>query len=570
MKKHDGKLIRKVMVMSVGIAVVIALILTVMGIIKIKGTYLDMAEEELRVAAVQYESQITSTWDGDWAYENEDLSKGGVSVTEEYLELMTDLKADTNLEYTIFYGNTRVVTTLKDESGEYLVGTTASDKVVETVYRNGQDYMAENIVISGEKYYGYYVPLANDDGTMVGMVFSGRASADINRAIQDDMMQMLLVVFVAGAFMIGMAINLNRLLSKVMLDIEMYLEELAEGRLNAEIDEKLIGRNDELGGIADSAKRLRDKLHEVLGAVKEMAEALSNDGTNLASSAGQASEASGQVSLAVEEISKGAIGQAESVESASGDTSDMGEEIDGIDRDVTVLDQNTVDMTEFSNKAMEALNELLSENEQVVASMQVIDRQIRATNDAVRNIAEASGLISGIAAQTNLLALNASIEAARAGDAGRGFAVVATEIGSLADQSRQSTVEINNIVNELIEESQKSVETVEQLNQAFEEQNTKLSTTKEDMVQMTMGVDKVTQSADEIKNSIRQLNGAKNNLISIITDLSAISEENAASTQETNASMQELTSTFGMINHAAEDLQEMSASLTEQISFFTI
>lgn len=570
MKKHDGKLIRKVMVMSVGIAVVIALILTVMGIIKIKGTYLDMAEEELRVAAVQYESQITSTWDGDWAYENEDLSKGGVSVTEEYLELMTDLKADTNLEYTIFYGNTRVVTTLKDESGAYLVGTTASDKVVETVYRNGQDYMAENIVIGGEKYYGYYVPLANDDGTMVGMVFSGRASADINRAIQDDMMQMLLVVFVAGAFMIGMAINLNRLLSKVMLDIEMYLEELAEGRLNAEIDEKLIGRNDELGGIADSAKRLRDKLHEVLGAVKEMAEALSNDGTNLASSAGQASEASGQVSLAVEEISKGAIGQAESVESASGDTSDMGEEIDGIDRDVTVLDQNTVDMTEFSNKAMEALNELLSENEQVVASMQVIDRQIRATNDAVRNIAEASGLISGIAAQTNLLALNASIEAARAGDAGRGFAVVATEIGSLADQSRQSTVEINNIVNELIEESQKSVETVEQLNQAFEEQNTKLSTTKEDMVQMTMGVDKVTQSADEIKNSIRQLNGAKNNLINIITDLSAISEENAASTQETNASMQELTSTFGMINHAAEDLQEMSASLTEQISFFTI
>ncbi len=568
--KHDKKLIRKIMVMAVGMATGVALLLAVMGIVKVKNTYLKMAEEELHVAAFQYESQIASTWDGEWGYDNGDLTKGGVSVTEEYLELMQDIKNETDIDFTIFYGDTRVLTTLKDQSGAYIIGTQASDQVKAEVLNSGKQYMAKNITIAGAKYYGYYVPLKNDDGTIIGMVFSGRSAADINRAMQDDVLQMALIVILAMLFMLGMGLNLNRLLSPIMRRIASFLEELAQGNLTAEIDDKLVGRADELGAISESAKKLRDELRDVIGSVKQMVGNLADSGVSLADSAGQASDASGQVSMAVEEISKGAIGQAESVESASGDTASIGDEIDDIGDDVNALDQHTSDMSQYSMQAMDAMTALLEENRQVVESMKVIDHQIRATNEAVKSIADASGLISGIAQQTNLLALNASIEAARAGDAGRGFAVVATEIGSLADQSKQSTVEINNIVQQLIQESEQSVKTVEALNQAFETQNLKITATKENMEQMADGVNKVSASANEIKNSIDQLNGAKNNLINVITDLSAISEENAASSQETNASMQELTSTFSMINQAAEELSDMSQSLSEKVAFFNI
>lgn len=73
--------------------------------------------------------------------------------------------------------------------------------------------------------------------------------------------------------------------------------------------------------------------------------------------------------------------------------------------------------------------------------------------------------ISEIADQTNLLSLNASIEAARAGEAGRGFAVVAEEIGSLATQSADTAHEINDIIGELTENSEKSMGIMVQMNE---------------------------------------------------------------------------------------------------------
>lgn len=202
--------------------------------------------------------------------------------------------------------------------------------------------------------------------------------------------------------------------------------------------------------------------------------------------------------------------------------------------------------------------------------MKVIDHQINATNEAVKNISAASDLITSISSQTNLLALNASIEAARAGEAGRGFAVVATEIGSLADQSQKATVEINNIVAELIQESEKSVETVDALSKNFEVQNEQLDSTKKDMHEMEVGVKHVTSAAGEINGQIGNLNHAKNSLLEIITDLSAISEENAAATQQTNASMQELNATFSVINQSTSDLQELAKKLHEEMNFFEL
>ena len=219
---------------------------------------------------------------------------------------------------------------------------------------------------------------------------------------------------------------------------------------------------------------------------------------------------------------------------------------------------------------MEALDQLMAQNVSTVESMKSIDAQIRSTNEAARNISEASNLITNISSQTNLLALNASIEAARAGEAGRGFAVVADEIGSLASQTQEATVRINAIIKELIDESEKTVVTVEQLNEAIEEQTQKIESTKGDMASMQENVLSVTDSSANISNRVDTLNESKNSLVSIISDLSAISEENAASTEETNASMEELNATFEIISHSASDLMGLAQSLDEDLSFFTV
>ena len=410
----------------------------------------------------------------------------------------------------------------------------------------------------------------------VSIILTVIASALIEEAAQhagDDKKDIMIMILVSIAFIVAAVIYSVikvKAIDHIIDEITVSLEHLAKGDLGIDIHEDALSRKDELGEIADCIKKIDDELGEVIHTTLKLADSVANDGTVLSESSEQASEASQQVTMAMEDISKGAVSQAESVEQAAHDTGDIGATIEEITERVNEMSEFAENMKNACSNAMNALQQLLSQNAEVVVSIKVIDHQINSTNEAVKNISAASDLITSISSQTNLLALNASIEAARAGEAGRGFAVVATEIGSLADQSQQATVEINNIVTKLIEESEKSVKTVDELSHNFEIQNQQLDSTRTDMHEMEVGVNHVTSSAVEINAQIGNLNHAKNSLLEIITDLSAISEENAAATEQTNASMEELNATFSVISQSAADLQDLARELHKEMNFFTL
>ncbi|MBQ1548641.1 MAG: cache domain-containing protein, partial [Lachnospiraceae bacterium] len=144
-KERKGQLVRKVVIMAVAIATAIAAIIAIVGIVEIRNTYHEMVEEVLITATSQADSEFTMMWDGDWAYEDGVLTKGGEEVYDEYLSTMEALKKETGLEYTIFYNDTRVCTTLKDQSGAYLTDTQASAAVVSEVIGNGQNSYKQNL-----------------------------------------------------------------------------------------------------------------------------------------------------------------------------------------------------------------------------------------------------------------------------------------------------------------------------------------------------------------------------------------------------------------------------------------
>ncbi|MCR5627814.1 MAG: methyl-accepting chemotaxis protein [Lachnospiraceae bacterium] len=570
--KRKKKLVLDIMLPAIIGAIIIAVILTAVGAVEIRKTYLTMISEELSATAYHLYDELMNEYAGDWGLNEQGaLMKGPLSVGKKLQEQLDEIHSHTNIDYTIFIGKTRILTTLmRKGTNERIVGTDASDAVVAAVLNGGNEYLAENIKIEGNTYYGYYLPLKNSDGSIVGMLFTGRHSEDLNAHIRSVCILMVVIALVLVLVMLGIAMYLIKVNSVTVNSIVNTLSELADGNLGVEIDDKILARKDELGTIAEKTRDLDEKLIDIISTTKSLSERVSKSGDELSMSANQAAEASSQVTEAVDEISKGAVSQAESVQNAAADTSRMGVDIEGITDGVQELNGFTGSMDTSCENAMQALNLLLKQNTNTVNSMKVIDDQIHSTNDAVRNIAEASDLITNIAEQTNLLALNASIEAARAGEAGKGFAVVATEIGSLANQSQEATVKINDIVNKLIEESAKSVQTIEDLNKAFELQNKQLDSTKNDMTSMEEGVGHVTDSSNDIDAKVGHLNTAKNDLISIIDDLSAISEQNAASAEETNASMQELHATFEVISHEAVELQELAKELNEEMEYFKI
>ncbi len=570
--KRNGKVIRKILLIALAAVLILSIFMTIVGVIQIRNTYETKTQEELRATCNHLDVFLEAAYHGSWTVDvNDEIIINGYNRQEEIQSDMDKLKEITGIDYTIYIGKiSRASTIFKEGSTERSIGTEAPEYIMKNVMESEQPYLATDLVIEGVDYYGYYVPLRSTSGIVNGMIFSGRPSEDLKQSTISAIATMVGMAVLFLIIVIPLIIFTERRISGAMLSIQRSIMGLAEGDLNVWVEDRIYNRNDELGIIAESTAFMRDKLREIIGDAKQMSDEVTSSGDELSGSAAHAADASGQVCSAVEEISKGAVSQADNIQTAAMSTADMGNDIDGITSSIEELSRQAKEMLESCENAMAALNRLIEQNSGVVESVGVIDRQIRATNEAVEKIAEASNVITAISEQTNLLSLNASIEAARAGEAGRGFAVVATEIGSLAAQSGDAAVNIGQIVSDLVAESQKSVERLGELNKEFEAQSEQLDSTRKDMEDMEAGVQAVSSSSQDITARVENLNNAKNAVVGVIDDLSAISEENAASTEETNASMQELNATFDLINHSAADLQSLAEKLHEEMAFFKL
>ena len=165
----------------------------------------------------------------------------------------------------------------------------------------------------------------------------------------------------------------------------------------------------------------------------------------------------GEISTAVEEISKGAVSQAEDIETATNEIMTMGEQITQIVNNIADLTKTSKNMEEAESASQDTMIELSDAVQRTTDAVARIAKQIETTNESVDKIGNASlHLLQILQSQTSLLSLNASIESARAGEAGKGFAVVASEIQKLSSQSDSTASKIQEIITDLQNDSERN------------------------------------------------------------------------------------------------------------------
>ncbi len=570
MRNFREKIIVKVIVLSAIALVLTAVLVGIISIRSSKNMIYKLTKEELMVGAIQLENEMSNEYDGDWTLDGENLYKGGIEVQDELQEQLDILHERTKLDYALFYGDTRRMTTLIDKQGKRMVGTAVTTANVLDVLDSGNDCYSNNLNIGGKPYYGYYTPLKNPDGKIVGMVFTGRPAADVKDDIGDLVKKIVIAIVIFSAISCAIGFSLAGLVSGKMNLLAEDIKVIAGGDLTRDVEFVLTKRPDEIGAIARAVSELKNKLSEVIGNTKTLADQIKASGYDLSSSASGAAEASSQVVSAVEDITKGSLSQAESVQTSSENTNQIGDDIEGITDNIHTLNELVDSMKDASDRAMIAMEDLLAQNGDVTEAVSSIRGVIENTANSVQEISQMTQIISEIADQTNLLSLNATIEAARAGESGRGFAVVASEISNLATQSQDAVVKIEEVTQKLVEDSISSVQTVDSLVFEFETQSDKIMLTREDMSALSENATRVQSSVSDTGDKADTINVTKESLINIMEDLSAISEENAASTEETNASMEELNSTFQIISQNAVSLQTIAEQLRKQIAFFKV
>ena len=244
------------------------------------------------------------------------------------------------------------------------------------------------------------------------------------------------------------------------------------------------------------------------------------------------SSVSENISVASESIAVGAASQASDVENFSSFLTDMVTKIESISEISDKLIEEGNRTKEASEAGAGSLVGLLSSNDMLGQVMEDIISKIVTMTKQADNISRATSMISAIANQTNLLSLNASIEAARAGEFGRGFAVVAEEIGKLAEQSRNASKEINDMVSGVLEELTKVKDTVDNSKEVFERQKISVNDSEKAFRNIDSFINSSIEQQYSFSNEFSNLYKLKKQLSESIENIASITQESAATTEE--------------------------------------
>lgn len=360
------------------------------------------------------------------------------------------------------------------------------------------------------------------------------------------------------------------LLTKPLTIMKDYANRMADSDFTNDISEELIDRKDEMGQLASSFNDMTGNFRKLILEIKHSANTVASSAEELSEMTKQSSYSSEEVSRVIEEMAKGAMNQAKDTEDGYDKANRLGEIIETEIDHIRELNKASEEVVSVIDEGLGVINNLTDKTNESGKAIKDIFEIIVKTNESSEKIGNASTVIASIAEQTNLLALNAAIEAARAGEHGKGFAVVADEIRKLAEQSTLSTKEIDNIVSELVDNSNKAVKTMESASRIVDSQIESVSVTGDKYGSISESMEKSQRVIRILNNSSKTLSDKKVEILDVIQNLSAIAQENAASTEEASASTEQQSSNMENMATTSEELATVAQELMDSVSRFKI
>jgi len=205
---------------------------------------------------------------------------------------------------------------------------------------------------------------------------------------------------------------------------------------------------------------------------------------------------------------------------------------------------------ELAEKGLESSQQMIDAIKKIDNQMKVIRNTITILSEQNRSIGEITSTVSDIADQSNLLAVNAAIEAAKAGEHGRGFTVVAQEIRSLAEQSKKSTAQVKEILNEIQKSVNLAVEVISQGAKTVEEGSVFVMEDRQVVEALTKNVEEAVQASIQISSSSQQQMAGMDQIVPAMENIKQASEQNVAGIRQAQSATRDL-------NELSQNLQKI-------------
>lgn len=323
--------------------------------------------------------------------------------------------------------------------------------------------------------------------------------------------------------------------------------------------------------------RLAVSYNQVVDGISAMVHGLQSESQRVDEMAASLLELSQQTSKATEEVSKTITGIAEVTSTQAAETAHgvdqlhkLSETINHMRQSIVQLHDQTNDSSALNQENMDTMDKVHANWNNELAEMKQLMESVNDMSANVQNINQIINVINDISRQTNLLALNASIEAASAGEAGKGFAVVAAEIRKLAEQSKESTAEIEKIIETI---RQKSDEMVAQTNNSIEggqKQTDLILSAIKSTTAVYQGNNQMTAEVNTLDTDSASIEKAQEQVLSNLQNISASTQENAAGTEEVSANSEEVLATIEEFTGHVADLANIAKELRKETNKFKI
>lgn len=587
MKKISIKV--KVIVMCV---ILVILSISVVSLVAVKSMQKSMALEKCKSDAATGLEIVNKTYPGEWQIKDGQLYKGNHLINDDY-EIVDHVASLTGDTVTIFQGNKRITTTLK-QNGQRAVGTTAAENVSDTVIKKAQMYTGEAQVLE-EKYTTVYTPIKAQNGEVIGMWYTG-----VSKTLMDQIAKSFIFeIFLAGALIVAISFVLAwfiaKKISEPIISLQHVMQTASEGDLT--VEQIRVKTRDEVEELAGSFYTMLDKMKSTIGEIKKAGAIVADSTERLFQNSDKAGVATNQVTEAIRHVAKGSTEQSFSINETVKTIEQLTMAIDQIASGAQEQSKNMMDTTSMVTDMAQSVSRIADEITRVKnvtdhnrvtaqAGGEVVDKTVkgmlnvkeavfstavkmRKLGEQSQQIGEIVQVIEEIAEQTNLLALNAAIEAARAGEQGKGFAVVADEVRKLAEKSGKATKEIAELIAGIQRDTVSAVESMDVGTKEVEQGVEMAQKAGGSLKEIVDGVNKSSENVQNITKLIQEVYEVSQEVSEAIGNVAAITQENSAATEEMAASATEVNKSVLQVSVISEEnagsAEEVSAS-TEELS----